>query len=349
MIIDLHKFINEERESWERLEAILDELEKNPARRLVLQEIKEFHYLYERVSADLVKLTSTVAERDLRAYLERLVARAYGEIHETREQAHRLRPLEWFLVVFPNTFRKYVRYFYLSLAVTIAGCVFGGGAIALDPQSKQVLMPFEHLLGSPKERVDKEETVGFDHLRGQKVQGAAWYMTHNTKVSILTMAMGVTWGIGTIILLLTNGIMLGAVCADYILSGQSVFLLGWLLPHGSVEIPAILLAGQAGLIIAGAVIGWGNRVSLKLRLRAVTVDLVTLITGVALMLIWAGIIEAFLSQYHKPVFPYELKIAFGCIQLIVLTVYLSRSGRRQSKHDAGDAGPAKADEDGAEI
>src|SRR5207302_4060245 len=115
-----------------------------------------------------------------------------------------------------------------------------------------------------------------DPLQGQKTSFSAFLMTHNTKVSIFTMALGMTWGVGTIIMLFYNGIILGAVAVDYIRAGQTQFLLGWLLPHGVIEIPAILIAGQAGLILATALIGWGNRDSLRTRLRAVSPDLVTL-------------------------------------------------------------------------
>jgi hypothetical protein len=62
-------------------------------------------------------------------------------------------------------------------------------------------------------------------------------------------------------------------------------------------------------------------------LRAVAPDLVTLIFGVALMLVWAGIVEAFFSQYHEPVLPYWVKIAFGSVELLLLVLYLSRAGR----------------------
>ena len=58
-------------------------------------------------------------------------------------------------------------------------------------------------------------------------------------------------------------------------------------------------------------IGWGERITISARLRAVAPDLVTLIGGVAIMLVWAGFIESFLSQYHQPVIPYWVKIAFG--------------------------------------
>jgi hypothetical protein len=105
-------------------------------------------------------------------------------------------------------------------------------------------------------------------------------------------------------------------------------LLGWLLPHGVIEIPAIVLAGQAGLVLAGALIGWGKTISLKERLRNISGDLVTLIMGVAVMLIWAGIVEAFFSQYHEPVIAYEVKIGFGILEFILLILFLAKSGRR---------------------
>ena len=127
-------------------------------------------------------------------------------------------------------------------------------------------------------------------------------------------------------MLFYNGVILGAVGYDYIHAGEAQFLLGWLLPHGAIEIPAIILAGQAGLLLASALIGWGRRTRLRARFREVGPDLVTLIGGVAVMLIWAGIIEAFLSQYHQPVIPYSVKIAFGAVELVVLALFLSRAG-----------------------
>src|SRR6185436_8069157 len=100
---------------------------------------------------------------------------------------------------------------------------------------------------------------------------------------------------------------------DYILAGQTTFLFGWLLPHGVVEIPAILISGQAGLLLASALIGWGSRASLRQRIKSIANDLFTLIAGVGCLLVWAGIVEGFLSQYHQPVLPYWVKILFGCI------------------------------------
>jgi uncharacterized membrane protein SpoIIM required for sporulation len=288
--------------------------------------LKHFHYLYERTSADLAKITTFASEPETRRYLESLVARAYGEIHETREKPHRVAPLHWFFNTFPQTFRRHVRAFWLSVAITVVGSIFGGAVIAFDADAKSVIMPFSHLQGDPRKRVAREEQATEDRLSGRKGTFSSFLMTHNTKVSILTLALGMTWGVGTMMMLFYNGVILGAVAADYLLAGQAKFLLGWLLPHGSFEIPAILIAGQAGLILGGALIGWGGRTSVNARLRQIANDLVTLIFGVGIMLVWAGFVEAFLSQYHEPVIPYWAKIGFGAVELCLLALFLAKSG-----------------------
>jgi uncharacterized membrane protein SpoIIM required for sporulation len=202
-------------------------------------------------------------------------------------------------------------------------------AIKFDPEAKEIVMPFSGLKGGPAERVRKEESAERDRLAGKKTTFAAELMTHNTRVAILTMALGLTWGFGTAVLLFYNGVIVGAVALDYVQAGQSRFLLGWLLPHGAVEIPCILLGGQAGFLLASALIGWGSRKPRRTRLREISHDLIAIMFGAGALLIWAGMVEAFLSQYHEPVVPYALKIAFGIAELIALTLFLSRSGRKQ--------------------
>jgi uncharacterized membrane protein SpoIIM required for sporulation len=145
-------------------------------------------------------------------------------------------------------------------------------------------------------------------------------------VSIATLALGITFGLGTLCMLFYNGVILGAVAFDYIRAGEGVFLAGWLLPHGSVEIPAILLAGQAGLVLGRTLVGWGDSDNLRARLRKSRPDIVTLIFATGIILIWAGIVEAFFSQYHEPLLPYAVKIAFGAIQLVVA----AGAGRRDA-------------------
>ena len=330
MILDLPRFLAAERRYWTELASALDRIDRDPSRRPSLDEIKDLHYLYQRASADLARIATFSSEPETRRYLESLVARAYAEIHESRETRRRLQLRRWFAQELPQTFRRHLRAFWLAVAVTLAGCAFGVLALRIDPGAKAVIMPFAGLMETPAQRVAREEHAKKDRLHGVKTTFAAELMTHNTQVAFFTLALGMTWGFGTVVTLFYNGVTLGAVSADYVQAGQTNFLMGWLLPHGAAEIPAILLAGQAGFILAGALIGWGTSIPRGQRLRAVSRDLLTLILGMSLLLIWAGIIEAFFSQYHEPVIPYALKIAFGTLELVALTLYLSRSGTSPS-------------------
>lgn len=346
MIIDLARFVREERPFWDELEAAVNRLESDPGHRMDMAALRRFHYLYQRASADLARLGTFSHEPETRRYLESLVARAYGEVHEVRGRPHRLALLSWFTVEFPRAFRRQIRAFYLSLLVSLLGCIFGAGVLAGDYETKRILFPpqFGHLYGRPSDRVAMEEAPAAGRSE-HRMHGsfAAHLMQNNISVSIRALALGLTYGVGTIILLFYNGVIVGGVAYDYIADGQLRFLLGWLLPHGSIELPAVFIAGQAGLVLASAILGWGDKHPLRARLRSISSDLVFLIYGVAVMLVWAGIVESFLSQYHEPVLPYGVKIGFGLLELGLLAWFLARSGRGEKGTSArSDAGRRKA-------
>jgi uncharacterized membrane protein SpoIIM required for sporulation len=327
VILDLSRFVESERPHWTALEKTLDWMARNPGVEISIQDLDRFQVLYQRASADLAKVAALASEGELRGYLESLVSRAYAEIHESRERA-KLQPWRWFARDFPRAVRRHSAALWLAIALTLAGTGFGALAMRIDPEAKTVIVPFQGLEMTPAERVAREQQLKGSQLSGKKGRFSAELMTHNTQVALLTIALGMTFGFGTIVMLFYNGVILGAVAFDYVHGGQAVFLMGWLLPHGVIEIPAILLGGQTGFVLAHALIGWGSRMTRSERLRAVSRDLVTLSGGIAVMLVWAGIVEAFLSQYHEPIVPYGMKIAFGLVEAALLVLFLTRSGAK---------------------
>ena len=314
MILDLNKFLAKERPFWDELEGLLNRQDRDPDTRLLLEETQRFYYLYQRASSDLVKLQTFAGETEASGYLDRLVARAYSRLHEKQAKPVPFRPLKWLTRTFPATFRRHWIAFALSIGTFFVGGLFGASALHLDYDLKNEFIPpqFGHLNGSPSKRVEKEEKQEFDAFENRHTFSAQ-LMTHNTKVTVMTMVTGIFYGVFTLILLFYNGIILGVITYDYILDGQSVFI-----------------GGQCGLIIAHAVFGWGTNVRLRQRLSRISGDLLTLIGGAALMLIWAGIVESFLSQYHTKAF-YPIKIGFGVIQLSVLIAFLGFCGRKKKE------------------
>ncbi len=330
MILDLQRFLETARPVWTALEKDLDYLENDPDPAWDLARTEQFYRLYQQTSAHLAEVRHLTAERELRGYLEQLVARSYARIYVRGKEKSRGRWWQWFTAAFPAAVRRHAMAGVLSVGLFLVGCLFGAVALRIDPTAKGALLPFGHGQQTPTQRVQKEMEDQGKKISQARGRFSAELMTHNTQVAFFTLGLGMTWGLGTIVMLFYNGVILGAVALDYIVDGQLVFLMGWILPHGSVEIPAILLAGQAGLVLGHALIGWGNRLPRRLRLRAVLPDLVTMAGGVAVLLVWAGIIESFFSQYHEPVVPYALKIAFGVVQLGALSLFLARGGANES-------------------
>jgi uncharacterized membrane protein SpoIIM required for sporulation len=249
MIIDIVKFIEDEQPYWSELEGVLAALGRDNNRKMDLREVRRFHYLYQRASADLGKIITFSSQTGIKTYLESLVAKAYCEIHETRIHSKTFSPRRFIFKTFPRAFRFHIKAFYLSIAITLAGCIFGGLAITLDPDAKAIIVSFEHLTGDPSERVDKEENKGIDVSESGMLLFSSQLMTNNINVAILAMALGMTFGVGTIIILFYNGVILGAVAIDYMLAGESVFLWAGSCPMGLSRYLRYFLAGRQGLCL----------------------------------------------------------------------------------------------------
>ena len=137
-------------------------------------------------------------------------------------------------------------------------------------------------------------TAGRDGSTSEKAMFALYLMNNNIGVAIKCFALGFLFGIPTVILLIFNGLMLGALPALF-WKGDIIGLGAWLLPHGVPELGAIFLAGGAGLKIGLAELQpsvdsvW-NRLRKTLRHVAGTVLVCTF------LLIWAGIVESFVRQ-----------------------------------------------------
>ena len=233
--------------------ALLAQLESRPDRRLKPGEAERLQELYAQTAADLNRVIHGALAPDLRQYLERLVARAYAELYYAPPTRSELwQPRRWLRIftAFPEAFRRQSRYFALAVLITILGCAFGGLAVRYDPASVDVLLPADYLR-NPGLRVQQEEKGQNRHLDSAQIEAqfSAQLITHNIQVALLAAALGVTFGIGTALLLFENGVLLGAVAVHYTQQGFGLFVTAWLLPHGAFEIPSILIAGQAGFYL----------------------------------------------------------------------------------------------------
>ncbi len=145
-------------------------------------------------------------------------------------------------------------------------------------------------------------------------------MTNNITVTFTAFALGAFYGLGTIYIMVLNGVMLGAVfayTARYDLHGE---LFRFVVAHGVVELSVICIAGAAGLQMGRALVDPGRRARLEAFRQAVA-QAGHLLPAVVLLLIGAGLIEGYISP--DPRYTLTTRVAVGVSYAVLMWLLLS--------------------------
>ncbi len=323
--MNLSEFVEKRRPAWQELQALLERAERDDAGSLEHEIARRLVDLYRRASADLVQARTYGAGADLTSYLETLVARGYSLLYQAP-------PLHawgawrgFFRETFPRAVRRERGALGLAAAAFAAGLLLGGLATALDPQAARLFVPADHQSLRPSERVAHDERAQADRggLLGTSEHAAfsSFLFTHNIGVSITCFAVGLAWGLPTLLLLGWHGVFLAALAVEYARDGQALFFCAWILPHGIVEMTCMLLAGAAGLMLGRGVL-WPRGLPRGVRVRQEARAALDLLGGAAALLVVAGVVEGTLSQIHEPTLPYPLKIGFALALGALVHAYL---------------------------
>jgi uncharacterized membrane protein SpoIIM required for sporulation len=324
--MDLNHFLRSRHMRWQRLSDLLERIDQRGVAGLSAEEADEFFHLYRLTSSDLNLVQTRTGNPAVVDYLEGLVGRAYGCLAVPKRPAF-FRP--WWMILrhyFPAAVRAELPCLLLCAVVFLAGTVLGLAATTLSPKSADAFLSEEYLDERPAQRVarlESDERAGHSRITttGAHSVFTAFLFTHNIRVSIFAFALGLTFGIGTLVVLFYNGAMLGALAALYWADGVFTFFIAWVGPHGSLEIPCVLLAGTAGLLLART--QWRRgRGSIVAQIREIRPRMVDLLVGAATLLVIAGSIEGGFSQINAPTLPYALKIAVAGALFTALLAYL---------------------------
>jgi uncharacterized membrane protein SpoIIM required for sporulation len=147
--------------------------------------------------------------------------------------------------------------------------------------------------------------------------------TNNIQVAFLAFAGGVLFGLGTVYVLVSNGLMLGSVLGAAQFYAVGPLLWSFISPHGFLELTCIVIAGAAGLMLGDALLRPGLLLRREALARAAR-RAVELVVGAAPILVVAGLIEGFVSPSDLP---FAVKMAIGLGAACVLYALLLTVGR----------------------
>jgi uncharacterized membrane protein SpoIIM required for sporulation len=320
------KFRQEREADWRRLGFLLEKMENQGAGSLTENQLMEMPVLYRSALSSLSVARATSLDQSLIDYLEGLCARAYFLVYGVRG-----RILEriggFFARGWPNAVLSLWKETLVAVLITLASAVVGYLLVLHSPEWFYGIV--DGGLSEGRDPAASAESLRKTLYHDGGNEGlsifAAFLFTHNAQVALMAFALGFAFCVPTALLLMQNGVMLGAFVAVFASKGLGFEFAGWLMIHGVTEIFAITIAGAAGFRIGLAVGFPGDRTRLEAASTAGRTAGVAMM-GVVVMLFVAGLLEGIGRQViTTEVARYAIGIGSGLVWIAFY--YLPRPGR----------------------
>ncbi len=294
----MSSFIARNKPDWDELEFLVRKARRS-LRNLSPEELQRLDVLYRRATIHLARAASRTTDQQLVGYLNGLTAAAHSLIYLPPRRSIFTGILRFIVEGFARSIARNLRLHTISAGLLIGGALLAYYLSVTDPMAAYALsMPGDpRQPGATREQLEEILRSGRDQGGGEKFAFASFLFQHNLQVGMLSMASGVLAGVPTIILMIYNGMILGAFMAVHHQAGVGTEAWAWILPHGVTEIGAIILCGGVGLMLGQSVIRPGM-LSRADSLRRAGMEAARTIVGVGGMLVAAAIIESYLRQSH---------------------------------------------------
>jgi uncharacterized membrane protein SpoIIM required for sporulation len=312
-------FLRRNKPDWERLEGYAAKLD-GLGGGLTGRDLFAFISLYRKVTGDLARARTIQARPEVIDYLNGLVGRVHFRVYATRTYPF-AKFLDFFRRDFPRAVRRSWRQTLASALLLIVPAIGAYLAVRANPHLDTAFAPPGYA-----EQLEKSVGQGFgtqDRPAGTNVLMNSFYIANNVYVAILAFATGTLLGLGSVLVLGINGMLLGGTAGVIAARGLQLPFWSFVASHGGIELGAIVLAGAAGLRIGLAVLSPG----MLPRGRALAVaakDAGLLMGGVVTLLVLAAAIEAWISPSSLPP---AAKLSLGAVNLAALLAYLVFAGR----------------------
>ncbi len=306
---------------WRETEALIDRFENYPQKTSSF-DILRLGALYTELISDLNKLSSCKEDPETRQKINKLALRAYGLIYQGKAMGI-MDLLVFFLFDFPAIVRKRIHFVIASTLIFLVSALIG--FLCINEKSKLI-----DLVISPEAQSVYQQSI--KHIDPEKPRISSsesnfgissFIMTNNIRVSIKAFATGIFLGIGTIFILIFNGLLLGGLASLYQEGGLASFFWSLILPHGFLELTCIFICGAAGMIIGYALINPG-KFHRKDALVREGEDSIKMVVGVIPLLVLAALIEAYITPAKLPEI---FKFVFSGISLVTIIAFFAFSNK----------------------
>ncbi len=315
--VTAERFVERKREAWEAFHALATQVERSGVARLASQEIPAFAARYREAAADLARARTYGVDPRVVEYLERVVSAGHNALYRAR--GRRPTPVFRYLVRdFPAAVVQSWAYVAAAFALFAVPAAVGYGLIRSHPELQDELVSPVMVSRARQAAANQAGGVGYaESPREELPVIASAIISNNIRIGFWAFVGGFLAGLPTVLVLVTNGLSLGAGFGLFVNYHAGGYLGTFVAGHGILELTAIFIAGGAGFRLAGALLIPGDRTrrdALVLEGRIAA----RMIGAVVTLLAIAGTIEGLLSASDAAA---GYKLLTSALSALFLVVY----------------------------
>jgi uncharacterized membrane protein SpoIIM required for sporulation len=294
-MFNLDQFVSDRSPTWIELDQMVRDAGSRPSR-LGADGVRRFGESYRATAADLALARRRFPGDPVVARLEGLVQRSRQGVYNS--PTSRTGVWDFFANGYWRRIRERKGLLAISFLCLALPTLLGGYWAWRDPGPASGLVPARYQ--SVTEPRTPGQSLGL--TVDQESAMASQIFTNNIGVTFMAFAGGLLFGLGTLYVLLQNGVMLGVVAGLAIGAGNGQSFFELVTAHGVLELSCIVVAGAAGLRLGWSVIDPGNRTrgeAVRQEARAA----IEIILGTMPWLVLAGLVEGFLTPSGTGIVP----------------------------------------------
>ncbi|WP_242203608.1 stage II sporulation protein M [Aestuariivivens insulae] len=290
-------FVKQNKEKWIGFEKALHNNAKiNP---------DDLASYYIQLTNDLSYAQTYFPDSKTLLYLNSLTSQAHQKIYITKKES-KSKIVSFWKYEFPLFFKQYHKTLLYTFLFFIAAVSIGTVSTLNDDSFVRLILG-DSYVNTTIENIENGEPMAI-YKSGSNIGSFLGITINNIRVAIIAFAMGALFSVGSIYILFSNGIMLGAFITFFynygLLEKTSTI---WL--HGTIEISVIVIAGCAGLVMGNSFL-FPKTFSRRVSFMKGAKDGLKVVVSTIPFFIIAGFIEGFITRYGE-IMPNS--IAYGII------------------------------------
>ncbi|MFN8034640.1 MAG: stage II sporulation protein M [Acidimicrobiia bacterium] len=282
--MNIERFAADRVARWDELEELIDAARRRPER-LGPEGVRRLGTLYRLAAGDLARVRRAAPGDPVVVRLEDLVRRARSLVYSRASRSMSIR--EFVTTGFWQRVRERQGVLLVSILLFVVPFLLAGMWAVRDPAAASGLAP-------GAESVTQRDRADFGFAPDEKAAESSFLFTHNITIACAMFALGAAGGVGAVLMLLYQAVMLGATFGLTIAAGNGPHLVEFAFAHGVLELSCVIVAAAAGMRLGLALILPGHRH----RAEAFAAEgraAGEMALGVAACLVVAGIIEGSVS------------------------------------------------------